>query len=463
MPQYINSLNLKKIWDKDTSNRTYRTARRIFYDSKNELPHISGRLRLDGNPKTILNVSFTRLIADTISGYMLNNGISYTSFDNDDAETTKAILEFNRLSKVLNIRGLDITHVRDAVLYGSSVEVYGLNQGEITIKDTDPLSWSFIRGEDGEIVTGIYKQTIKGGNVFRGQLLDKDQDFYFVYDDESVRVYTQAENSNGMLLIEETENYFDKIPIVEFKIAKTPTSYISDSIMHQIVEHNGVLSSLVDGVKWNINSILHMKKVDMEKLLMKNADGKCVLDIIKELGIFPSKEEVDLSFVERSIDQASFEYTLKSIRSSIFEEAGIPEVASVISKLDTSGSITSISGTALALSYEPLESRATEFSSYFASGLRRRMSLINGIWSKTGLPNLDPAKINICINHRVPRSIDTELQYNPAWRDILPLKELIRQNPLVEDVEQVYKQKLMEMGEQNPSPQSQINNTESQN
>lgn len=439
MPQYVNAQNLIQLYQKDANQRSNRLARRVFYDAKNDLPSISGQRRLDGHLRTTLNINFVRMICDSYSGYMNSKGISFSAKAGTDTQTKDALNQFSSIYSSENLSGIDSTHIRDSILFGSSVEVYSLKNGELDVESTDPLSWSFVRDEEGHIVTGIYHQKIEKGNVFQGQLLDKDLDVYYVYDDQSIRTYSHA--NSVLTLINEAQNFFDGLPLTEFYVSPCRHTSISDSILHQVVEHNSVLSSLIDGVKYNVSSLLHMKGVKMDDLLMKDKDGNIILDQFRTLGIFPStKPDTELKFVERNLSLDSFQYTLMYLRKSICDESAIPDISLSLAQAESKAMINSISATALAMAYLPMENRCCEYDSYFAECLRERMKKFSSIWTKVNNQVLDPSKVNIKVNHSIPRSLDTLLQYLPSFKGIISLKDMLNELPFINNVEQSLEQ-----------------------
>jgi SPP1 family phage portal protein len=273
----------------------------------------------------------------------------------------------------------------------------------VIINNFEPLNWVPVQDESDKLVAAIYKAIVEPYTYYKGELLEEELTLYYHYDESMVHIYKAVKNQKtGKIELNLEEEYthgYGVVPVIFFKTSKEFKSFFDESFLIQNDLYDVLSSAMVDDVKYAIDALLLIKGLDYTKLMAKGKDNVSVIQTLKSVGLFPIPKEADASFLTRNIDTEKFRFALKVCRENIHRMANCPDL---VDKLNNEGSVNVTSGIALRLLFQGMEQQGSQFKKYFEEGLRKRIDLVNSIWSKLRFPILQDIQIefkeNIPIN-----------------------------------------------------------------
>lgn len=435
----INSSDIKTIWDNGASERAQIQRRQTYYEGKQYIPELTLIRRLDARYRTQATTNFVKYISDLHTGFNTTTDIQYTMLDEEAPK--EALANYYQLYSDNNLNALDTEHFINSLLYGRSVEALSLDKGVFSFNRTNPLNWSFLPDENDNIIAAIYYVKRPKYSYFMGNLLNDDQEFYYVYEKERIKIYQYNKQSNKMEQFgKDIPNPLKRLPLNIFYTSKDQQSFFSDCFLSVCDLYDIIRSSMADDLKYNSDSFWLLKGVKLEQLLAKNQNGATILQKMKEMGFFPMPEGGSIEPLLRVTDHQKYEFDLRVSRYAIHLMGCVPDLQDSI---NANGGSNAISGIALKLLFQSMIQKSAEFISYFEIGLRDRVNAVNEIWATQGNPVLKGYDIKIQKN--IPQ-VDTEwLQYLPNMKGIIPLRKIYDLLPFIDNPESVYKE-AMEQG-----------------
>lgn len=436
---------IKSVWQSGMADRQKMNQMRKFYEGTNSLSGIA-RERKDGQALAEIVINWYEVVTTTHVGFITSDRPEYSVEAGPDDPGLK---EFHRIFTDNCLQAAGIEHLTSSIVYGRSVEVHSFDGENIQITMTNPKDWAFVRDEKGVIVVGVYQAKIPAGSFFDGKFSDAERTVFYVYDARHVAIFEEAQNG-GMAPVSIQAHNYGRPPLVEFGVKRDRTTHFGKSFMESANAYCVTRSLLQDEIKINVAALLATINMTAKMFDEEDDDGVTALQHMKRTGIMPLPVGADAKWLTRQIDIAKFTEDLTVSRFAIHQQGYIPDISQSLAK---GGAVSSISGVALKLLYQPMIQKSDQFQVYYKKGLFERIELINIVNKQLGRPTLDNATITI--KRSLPQNSVEWAQYLPALITAggISRKEAIRQLDFVEDVEKVFNEVMEDIkrrnGEQN--------------
>jgi hypothetical protein len=449
--------DIKVVWDQDASRRAARARRRAYFQGRERIQELLEK-RIDGRQKSRAITNWTKYAAKLHAGFLASERPNYTLTDpmaggDAGAEALRAWEEEYR-DKSLAL--MDRRHVEQALLYGFSIEVQTWNpKGGTEYWIGDPLEWALVEDAMGVLRGAVSRVELSAGTLFGGLIQRKPVVLWHVYDETGRRVWREAPGGSGQgeMLMEEPllrqELVEGRLPLTVFRVGPELESFFGDDFLVQSDVYNITRSALGDDIRHNVDSLLFIKGMALDKMLQKDEHGRTVLEKLKGLGVLPLPSDGDAGYLNRAVDVEKFKYDLKVTRQSLHLMACLPDLDDVIGGNDST--ITNISGVALKLMFHSMLQAAAEFARWIELGLRDRIALWNARRARLGLPVLEG--FEAALQPHIPMNEMEVIQYLPNLSEVLSHRDVLRLLPMVGNVEQAHADWLSERGETNPGGQ----------
>lgn len=329
---------------------------------------------LDGRDQNIYTSNWVKYITDQTTGFVFGEPIDYISQESEEVQNLKEVLRNNNVDKI------DFKNFQNCVLYGQSVEVVSFTEeNKIKIKNFAPFNWRFQFDLDDNLLLAVYQIELESTVL------------YHIYDDERImivegqKVGRTVANHN---IIEEKEHFLGMIPVVLYSIDDFFKSFITDNILGLSDSYNLTASILLDDTQYNFDSLLAITGYDPNSLLQKDEHGVSLIQKLRANRILAlDGEGAEAEFLSKGNEIAKYIETLSTIRKDIYQSASLPDIEEI------TGANGSTSGIALRLRFQPQAIMANKSKNYFNEGLRRRIDVINIIWNRLGLSQLEDYEI----------------------------------------------------------------------
>lgn len=420
---FFTGKNIKTIWDAGAASRAAMARAEHYYKGTQTIGEL-GVLRIDGRRKTSLTTNWTRYATMLHTGFLVGHPVAYINGDESGLD------ELKRVSKVNNIPAADSLHMANAMRHGYSVELHTFDGSDIRTEAHNPQNWQIIDDEKGHPVAAIYHIVIPAGKVHRGKVLEKPMAVFYGYDDKKIINFEGEVGQELKQKDEIKEHSYGRLPLVVFQLNADRSPFFSRAFYDQCDVFDVSRSSLVDDIKYNVDSLLMLKGIDYEEMLEKDDNGVSVIEKLKAMKILPLPEGADASFLLRDTDVEKFKYDLRVTRAAIHLMAAIPDLDETINGHE-GGTITNISGIALKLMFHAMMQQSREFELYFAQGLRDRVALLNSINDIQNRPLLNDYETAFTRN--LPFNDIELVQYLPNLENVLGREDILHLLPFVKD------------------------------
>lgn len=421
---------LKKIPKPGSSAALLR--RRSYFDGKNSVAELE-KLRLDGRVKSKNNRNWFRYAAKMHAGFLCSREIAYSvrgeNVDPGPVERLRAVYDDNGL------RASDLCLMLEAIAYGFGAEVYAFDGKRHVFTKTNPWEWTLIEDEAGELIYAVRLFCVQPHTYFEGSVVDKKRDIYFVYSKMESAQFEANEDGKIVALGDPMSHTLGMVPVNIFRATDDGMSFFSDAFLKQCDSYDITRSALMDDIISNVDSLLAMENVDLAQLLEPDEEGVTVFAKMIGMGIFAHPKDTTVSYLQRVVAIEKFIADLKETRSAIHMMAALPDLDETIN--GNAGTITSISGVALKLMYQPMTQQGSEFGSIFEMGLRRRVEMMNRTDSIRGLAPL--SGYDITYQQNLPHNDVEIVQYMPSLAGVLATKDKIKLLAFVRDPEAAYR------------------------
>lgn len=304
------------------------------------------------NNKLVHNIP--KYIVDIVTGYVAGNPITFTG------EGSNII---NEINKSLDIHSHDTELQRDISIYGVGFELLYFNQGELEIATASPLE-SFL----------VKDNTIKNNPLFGvryfpnfgedGKISDWS---VVVYTDDKTIYYICSDvlNKSSYKVDYIEENYFKKVPLVEYKNNKVGSGCYQNEI-NLINSYNILESDRINNIEQFVNSLMIFKNVSLGSSEEEIANTMRMIERYKMIEI---DSDSGVEYLVKSLNQSEVEILRQSIKEDIHELTLVPCLT------DKNFSVNA-SGVAMKYKLLGLEQLAQTKESYFKKSLRLRLNLI---------------------------------------------------------------------------------------
>lgn len=409
----LTAKELESLWNGGNDTRAYQKARQDYYDGKHS---IVGRNEtyVDGSTKSERVANFVRFGVDMYVGSLTSGNFTIT--DKDEASPSDGPIVYRDIADLNNLPAVDSSNLRNAMTKGYGLDCYAVVDKNIYISSCDPVDWQIVYDSDGAMVGAIYRSQISAGTYHMDELLKKDLDIMVVYS-ETQRITYERESGKttgdnaGWAENARVEHNFGRVPLVEWVINETGTSYITDDLIGQVDEYNDIDSMSGDNIRYDSDGVLKIKGYSAENI-------KDNAQTIREYKILPLPVEGDAEFIQKHTDFARVESRLKRTREHIFSAMAVPDVESILGATGTT------SGIALRLKFKPMIENANTMITHLKRGMRERIEVINHIHDIMGKPTIQD--YNVVIGFSLPVNRVEE------WQNIGNLDGIVSRKTMLE-------------------------------
>jgi len=427
----INSTDILKIWAANKAVRDAQTLRQNYYDGKHSF--LSKPDNTDGTLKSAKTVNWCDYVVDAHVSASTKNPYQIT-LRNDDAD--KAPLD--ALSSVVDdndIPTLEAEHFRTALVMGYSIEVHSFTDGDIKVKQYDPREWVVLFDENKDIHAAIHQAVILPNTYLAGLLITANTTIYTVYDSENIGTYIV--NAEGNLSeASMTPHPYGKVPIVVFSVTETRIPFLSENIMGQNDIYNVIGNARIDELTYNVDSGLKLTGFEFDPTKKEDV---AKLQAMKNQGVFILPDtHSDIAFMTKGSEEGKYASALSDAREALLSQAKVPDIREIMS------AIGNVSGLAIKFRYQPMENQANFFWKYLQSGIRKRIQLLNTIWSVQAKAPLENFKT--IFNFSTPIDVLAERLSLAGVSELYSTKTLMEISPDIDDPEQEMKRLAVQNG-----------------
>ena len=414
MPQYKISRQtpltveiIKKLIDKHRMGDIARLNKLDnYYHAKNP---ILQRMKTDETlPCNNIAHPYASYITDTLTGYFMGQGVSYSSEIEEAADELKMILQYT------DQQDENIELAKDMSIFGLAVELVYLDEDAQTrLKRLDPR----------EIVL-VYDDTLNedllyGIRYFECEDIESEEVYYRVqvYSDTKVMHYKSDANLSTLTFEAEAPHYFGSVPIVVFENNEEEIGDF-EPVLSLIDAYDKMESDSLDDFDYFVDAYLCLSGL--------NADKDDVA-AMKENRIILLDENSDAKWLTKQGSDTTIENVKNRLDRDIHKFSKTPDMS------DTAFS-GNASGVAIKYKTLPMENVVAIKERKFKRGLQRRIELIFNIAALKGSA-FDWRAIDITFTRNLP-SNDTEIANMVSTLSGKVSREtLLAQLPFVEDVE----------------------------
>ena len=333
---------------------------------------------------------YASYITDTLTGYFMGEGVSYSSQDEAAADELKMILEYT------DEQDENIEVAKDMSIFGLSVELMYLDEdAQIRLKRIDPRQIVLVYDDtlNNDILYGI--------RYFECEDIESEDHYYRieVYSMDRIQHYKSDANLSTLNFEGEEPHYFGFVPIVAF-----------ENNEDEIGDFEPVLS-LIDA--YLCLSGLNADKDDVAAM--------------KENRVILLDENSDAKWLTKTGSDTTVENVKNRLDRDIHKFSKTPDMSDTAFGGNASG---------VAIKYKtlPMENVVAIKERKFKRGLQRRIELIFNIVALKGTA-FDWRAIDIAFTRNLP-SNDTEIAdmvYKLSGK--VSKETLLSQLPFVEDVD----------------------------
>lgn len=351
---------------------------------------------------------YASYITDTLTGYFMGEGVSYSSQDEAAADELKMILEYT------DEQDENIEVAKDMSIFGLSVELMYLDEdAQIRLKRIDPRQIVLVYDDtlNNDILYGI--------RYFECEDIESEEYYYRieVYSMDKVQHYKSDANLSTLNFEGEEPHYFGFVPIVAFENNEDEIGDF-EPVLSLIDAYDKMESDSLDDFDYFVDAYLCLSGL--------NADKDDVA-AMKENRVILLDENSDAKWLTKQGSDATVENVKNRLDRDIHKFSKTPDMSDTAFGGNASG---------VAIKYKtlPMENVVAIKERKFKRGLQRRIELIFNIVALKGTA-FDWRAIDIAFTRNLP-SNDTEIAdmvYKLSGK--VSKETLLSQLPFVEDVD----------------------------
>lgn len=391
-----------------------------YYHTKNE---ILLKTREDESlPNNKIAHPYASYITDTLTGYFMGEGVSYSSLDTAAVDELKMVLEYN------DEQDENTELAKDMSIFGSSVELLYIDEdGMIRLKRIDPR----------EIIV-VYDDTLNedilyGIRYYPCEDIVTDEKYYMieVYTDSEIIVYKSNELISNLVEQYRMPHYFSMCPVVVYN---NNEEHIGDfePVISLIDAYDKMESDSLDDFDYFVDAYLVLTGL--------NADSDDI-KAMKENRVILLDADSDAKWLTKDAADSAIENAKNRLDKDIHKFSKTPDMSDEAFSGNSSG---------VAIKYKtmPMENIVSIKERKFKKGLQRRIELICVILALKG-SGFDWRSIDITFTRNLPTN-DTEIaNVVNTLSNVVSTRTLLSQIPFVEDVDEEMK-RIEQEKENNP-------------
>lgn len=376
-----------------------------YYQAKNK---ILERIIADKTkPNNKVAHPYASYITDTLTGYFMGEGITYSSLDAAAAEELNLILEYNDAADE------DMELAKDMSIFGLAIEMQYIDlDGNNRIKKIDPREMILVYDDtlDEELLYGI--------RYYEGIDLLTDKKYYNieVYTDKEIINYKADELLGSLTFVGSTQHYFGIVPISVFFNNEEEIGDF-EPVISLIDAYDSLESDSLNDFEYFVDAYLCLTGLTADKDDVKT---------MKENRVLLLDSDSDAKWLTKNVSDTNVENIKDRLDTDIHKFAKVPNMSD-------EGFAGNASGVAIKYKTMPMENVVAIKERKFKKGVQRRIEMIFNILSIKGT-NYDWRAIDMAFTRNLPTN-DTEIaSMVSTLSGIVSNETLLAQVPFVTDV-----------------------------
>ena len=405
--QELTSPLIKKLIEKHKQNQIPRFQKLDdYYHCKNKI--LTRVMSDEQKPNNKVAHPYASYITDTLTGYFMGEGVTYSSLDDSALEELNMVVEYN------DSQDEDTELAKDMSIFGVGIELlYADEEGSTRIKRIDPREMILVYDDtlDEELLYGI--------RYYQCEDILTDQKYYIieVYSATDVSIYKSDELINSLELIDSYVHYFDLVPIVVYFNNEEEIGDF-EPVISLIDAYDQMEADSLNDFEYFVDAYLCLKG-----LVADTEDVKTM----KENRILLLDADSDAKWLIKDTNDTNIENVKNRLDSDIHKFSKVPDM----SDESFSGNA---SGVAIKYKTLPMENIVAIKERKFKKGLQRRIELIFNIISRSSAA-YDWRGVDITFTRNLPTN-DTEIaSMVSTLSGIVSNETLLAQIPFVDDVQ----------------------------
>lgn len=412
---------IKKLVEKHRQNQIPKFAKMDdYYHTRNKI--LSRTMTDEAKPNNRVAHPYASYITDTLTGYFMGEGVTYSSLDDAALEELNMVLEYNDAADE------DMELAKDMSIFGMATELLYIDEdGATRIKRVDPREMVLVYDDtlDEELLYGI--------RYYQCEDMLTDTKYYMieVYSNTDIVIYKSDENINSLSVVDTKQHYFGLVPICIFLNNEEEIGDF-EPVISLIDAYDQMEADSLNDFEYFVDAYLCLTGL--------TADAEDVKSM-KENRVLLLDSDSDAKWLIKDTNDTNIENVKNRLDADIHKFAKVPNMSDESFAGNASG---------VAIKYKtmPMENIVAIKERKFKKGLQRRIELIFAIISKTTAAH-DWRAIDITFTRNLPTN-DTEIaSMVSTLSGIVSNETLLAQIPFVADI-QTEMTKLEEEKKANP-------------
>ena len=391
-----------------------------YYHAKNDI--LMKQVKDQSLPNNKIAHPYASYITDTLTGYFMGQGVSYSSLDQSAADELQMVLEYN------DEQDENMELAKDASIFGLAVELLYIDEdAQVRLKRLDPR----------EVII-VYDDTLNNDILYgiRYFLCDdwvKDERYYQieVYSDKEIITYKSGENLDALQEISRVPHHFSLCPIVVYDNNEEEIGDF-EPVLSLIDAYDKMESDSLDDFDYFVDAYLLLTGL--------NADKEDIA-AMKENRVILLDSDSDAKWLTKSGSDVTIENVKIRLDKDIHKFSKTPDMSDESFAGNASG---------VAIKYKtmPMENVVSIKERKFKKGLQRRIELIYVILALKGSA-FDWRAIDIVFTRNLPTNETEIANVVNTLSNIVSKETLLAQIPFVENVDDEM-ERLKQQREENP-------------
>lgn len=362
------------------------------------------------NNKIVIN--YPSYISDINTGYFMGKPITYTSKDKQMLEDIQEVFNYNDEQEI------NMLLAKYASIKGKSYEILYLDneRNELTGEEEIKLRQANIPAEETIL---IYNNKIQPDPIFAIRYFEIDEEYkveFYTYD--KIYYYCTPLDCSSIQFIEEKENYFKDIPIIEYPNNDEAQGDF-EKVLTAVNAYDLVTSNSANTFEYNDEAILKIV----------NFSGTKAEDVtrMKEEGAVMVDSDGDIDWIIKNINDTALQNHKKNLKDEIHTISKTPN-------LGDENFAGNLSGVAIEFKLWPLEQNAVQKERKFKKSLQRRLELMCKYFEFKRDVKYDWRNIKVTFNRNMPTNITELTETLKGLKGILSNQTIFSKMPFVDNV-----------------------------
>ena len=391
-----------------------------YYHAKNDI--LMKQVKDQSLPNNKIAHPYASYITDTLTGYFMGQGVSYSSLDQSAADELQMVLEYN------DEQDENMELAKDASIFGLAVELLYIDEdAQVRLKRLDPR----------EVII-VYDDTLNNDILYgiryflcEDWVEDKRYCQIEVYTDREIITYKAEQNLGSLQEISRVPHHFSLCPIVVYDNNEQEIGDF-EPVLSLIDAYDKMESDSLDDFDYFVDAYLCLSGLQADK------DD---IATMKENRVILLDTESDAKWLTKSGSDATIENVKTRLDKDIHKFSKTPDMSDESFAGNASG---------VAIKYKtmPMENIVSIKERKFKKGLQRRIELIYVILALKGSA-FDWRAIDIVFTRNLPTNETEIANVVNTLSNIVSKRTLLAQIPFVENVDDEM-ERLKKQKEENP-------------